>query len=115
MIRAQRAIGDTGGHYQVAHDRYTEQITALHCLHLGCAYAATRIQHHRGGDRSGLGRYNRMRAAMMRHWRDCHPLTDPKGDERQGGGEVVGQQAGGPARTGRVSRTTSAREKGTTK
>lgn len=41
------------------------QIRALHCK--WCEFMEGVRQHHRVGDRSGQGRYNRARAKMVRH------------------------------------------------
>ncbi len=58
----------TDGHYDVKAHRdgaLRGQIRWLTCMH--CAFRVDVRSLHRAGDRSGQGRYNRARAAMVKH------------------------------------------------
>lgn len=55
----------TTGHYRVVPTANEREIYELRCQH--CAFSAVLRQYQRPGDRSGQGRYNRARAAMVKH------------------------------------------------
>lgn len=57
-----------GGTYRVVHDLHG--IKGLYCQF--CDFAASRMEYRRGSDRSGQGRYNRMRAAIVKHLHERH-------------------------------------------
>lgn len=60
-------------HYSVVKD-FRHEIKALSCLL--CTkehpFIVSRMEYRRGTDRSGLGRYNRMRAAIVKHLHSAH-------------------------------------------
>ena len=64
---------NTNGHYDVKYwaDGAREfQVNALTCNH--CSFSVKVQDFWRGGDKSGLGRYNRARAVMVKHLHDRH-------------------------------------------
>ena len=61
---------NTNGHYTLRRDRNGFNIVALVCVH--CHFEVRPVR--RSGDRSGLGRYNRARASMVRHLHAEHTL-----------------------------------------
>lgn len=59
---------NTNGHYDVtywADGSRLGEVQALVCQH--CDFFVKPIHYHRSGDRSGMGRYNRARAVMVKH------------------------------------------------
>lgn len=67
FVRRNLKAGDG---YSVQQDPRLE-IAALCCD--VCGAKETRMQHRRGGDKSGLARYGRMRHAMLAHIKVFHP------------------------------------------
>jgi hypothetical protein len=65
---------NTSGHYAV--DRYGEAFALRGEIRsLSCGYCPFRVvprNFHRRGDKSGLGRYNRARAVIVRHLHEKH-------------------------------------------
>lgn len=53
------------GHYDVVRTATGNRIQSLRCTH--CEHFETLMHYRRVGDKSGQGRYNRARAAMVKH------------------------------------------------
>jgi len=74
-VKAREFGATAGGQYDVWHND-EQEVTTLVCLLCSSAHAfpftVHRMEYQRGGDRSGQGRYNRMRAAMVKHLHACH-------------------------------------------
>ncbi len=64
---------NTNGHYDVknwADGARAWQVNVLTCEH--CPFSVKVAEYFRGGDKSGLGRYNRARGVMVRHLHEKH-------------------------------------------
>lgn len=61
---------NTNGHYTVHRAFNPPQIVTIQCAH--CLFCVRPRDYREWGDKSGQGRYNRARAAMVRHLHEKH-------------------------------------------